>query len=67
MKRDKYISEAEMIGKESFTLLHFRELSAGASREQQVSALKRDQRWQKLHHVEISARIDKLLQNIEDE
>ena len=65
MKRDKHIKEAELIGKESFALLHFGELSADASLEQQASALKRDQHWQELHHTEVSARIDKLIQDIE--
>ena len=66
MKRAEHIDEARKIGDDSWCLLHFAQLPPGANARDQVAALHADQVWQRLHHDEISRRIDILIRAIED-
>ena len=65
MKRQKHYEEAIIIGHDSYSLGNFLSLPTTATAGRQIAALKADQRWQKMHYVEVSSRIDKLIQDIE--
>ena len=67
MKKPEHIQEADLIGRDSYDLLNFIDLQDNASAKRQVAALQRDQLWQELHHNEVSSRLNKLIQTIENE
>ena len=63
--KEKHRVEAEEIGKDSCSLLHFMQLPKNANRVKQVEALKADQAWQQSHHEEILRRVDRLIRDVE--
>jgi hypothetical protein len=63
----KLREEAKAIGKDSYSLLNFERLPLNASVSKQIEALRADRRWQEDHLVEISGRIDRLIQKLEEE
>lgn len=67
MKDPKHIQEADMIGRESYALMHYFLLPPDASPQRQIEALQSDQHWQQLHHDEVSHRIDRLIRDIAEQ
>lgn len=67
MKKQVVKDEAEAIGNNSFELINFVELPDTATAQEQIDALRADQRWQEHHNIEISQAIDRLIQLVEDD
>ena len=65
MKLQKHIKEANIIGRGSFCLMHYEQLSPKASLKKQCEALQQDRNWQESHHVEVMHSIDILIRDIE--
>ena len=66
MIQPRHRAEAKAIGSDSWELLAFSQLRRNASAKSQVEALRRDQKWQELHQIEVSASIDRLIRDIEE-
>ena len=66
MKLPKHIKEAEIIGKNSYELIYYPQLSKRASIKKQVDALEREKHWQENHHIEVMHQIDMLIRDIEE-
>ncbi|NLF31593.1 MAG: hypothetical protein GX591_11990 [Planctomycetes bacterium] len=67
MRKPRHVTEAVMIGRDSWDLQHFLALPNTATPAQQVEALKADARWQRDHMEEIQFRIDALIDQIQEE
>ena len=65
MKRQRAIAMAKEIGDMHYQLIHFDQLPKTASKEQQLEALRQDQRWQEQHQTEMNRHIDNLMTTIE--
>ena len=65
MKQARHIKEANDIGGNSYELLNYSGLRRNASSSKQIEALLSDQRWQRMHHEEVSSTIDDLIADIE--
>jgi hypothetical protein len=66
MMHQAHRNEAAKIASDSYMLQNWEYLPHNASARRQVEALKADQEWQRKHHDEVSARIDRLIRDIED-
>lgn len=65
MKKVEHVNEANRIGNDSWWLMNFGQLPAGASAKRQVEALRQDKEWQRRKYEETSRAIDYLIESIE--
>ena len=65
MIQKRHLKEAKRIGDDSWDLLHWQDLRRNASPEQQIEALRADQRWLLDHYYDTIGAIDDLIYDIE--
>ena len=64
MKKDEHIEAAKSIGNDSWELINYSQLPKNASAARQVKALEDDLKWLEDHQIEISSRINYLIDEI---